>query len=516
MKSNPFRRLISQLALVIVFSAFVTPMPHLFAQTRQVEQAMFGPLLERFEEAKEDQVPFYASQNYNRAFQLYQSALLDFKKGEKLAKIRGQIKQANESLDLAFEATRVSRVAMEKLVTTRSRFQKLAMGQIAPDEVTSAERFFFEAMHKAEEGDIRSAREKSEKANEQYRKATLKWLKDGFIKQNETKVKDLRDQLSQETYRQTLDELQNIRDYVDHAEDVEFDPFDMRDTIMTRVNDAISALYPPFYRNLPDTLLIGDFVLLVDQYIDKGVWAFKKQQATGLSGAAWTNFDCILYLESIITVTGFQVVAQVVDPVKQIGIEDAKIVKPDVHIGDTVDLQLYLDDKTDQNILAARDEYIKTAKTFTPEGQVLVHFDSLTIVSVSGRPNLGRVTDGIAAYPTKVVYPKSLSLSVDNFTAYIDSLLLTADGASADITLKFPPNIASDSTCKPAKLPLGMTTITPKCEFYAETAMPSYGPWIMGEMGMAVSGTDSIIADFSSTTSPLSKNASWMGVVLMQ
>jgi len=49
---------------------------------------------------------------------------------------------------------------------------------------------------------------------------------------------------------------------------------------------VVKIIYPSFYQNLPDTLLMGDFSLIVEKYTNKGSWSFKDRQAMGLAGPA--------------------------------------------------------------------------------------------------------------------------------------------------------------------------------------------------------------------------------------
>ena len=290
---------------------------------------------------------------------------------------------------------------------------------------------------------------------------------------------------------------------------------------------------------LPHILLIGDFVLFVERYDDEEKTDQSKlptsqamrprlDRLEGLSGTAWLSFDCsapsivpgltpLLPSGYLIIAHRFDVVPAVTDPANQISLLEARLIQPDITLGQTLELQLPLKSQDVQSIVAAKDRFLQGIEQLSEpvKGDIRVRFENATIVEVPEQEGVGRIIEGIAFYPTDPLYPDIIRLSIDGFTALIDILTLTPTGATANVVLELPPSIASEDTCERAWLALGEIAITPYCEFYVEKPTDPFGPWIVGDSGLVVSGTG-YIADFSSSWSPLSKPAPWKGVLLQQ
>ncbi len=270
----------------------------------------------------------------------------------------------------------------------------------------------------------------------------------------------------------------------------------------------------------PKILLIGDFKLTVESYSNPGVFDPINKEIVGASGTAWLTFNCadsqialpfeIIDLSAAKQLHSFHVVESVSDPTNQISLKDAQIYRPDAKLGDHVDLPS-IQKPGAQDITEAK----PMPKPGPAKGNVLLHFDKVTIVPDTGWPDVGRIVVGSATYPTEHPTPKIITLSLNGFQALIDVLTLTPDEGIANINLQLPGNVGSAATCGPATLPLGTTQIKPNCEFYVEKPGDAFGPWIIGDTSLIASGTG-YTADFSSSQSPGSHPADWRGVALDQ
>lgn len=492
-------------------------------RTEQVEQDLFQPLKERFEEAQKKHVNFFAPQNYARAFQAYETAKNDFKEGSELSVIKAKIREANEFLNRAFDATRISKVAFEDIVETRKRVLEFGYDKYYPDEIDKSERFLQKAIEKAEEGDIGSANSEKEKIYEQYRLATIKWLKDHVLEDTEKDIKKSHGSIDQENYERSLNKLKQLKQYIDKYEKEEFDLFELRNNVLGRAKYIEKLIYPPFFQNLPDKLLIADFVLIVDSYSDKGDWDFAQKRALGLSGTAWTNFNCDgLFLIPLLqegflkTIKVYDVVQRVYDEYNQISLREARLIQPNIQPGQILEVDLAVKQLNPQDFFKAKNDLIAKLELIK-KGMILVHFDKVDIDPVVGQQNVGRIIKGMASYPTQSPIPQVIKLSVSGFTVLIDTLTLTVTGAVADIDLEFPEAIVSED-CKPATLNLGSTSINSECEFYVEKPDSSYGPFGLLDVGMKIKGKG-FVADFSTTASyaKLAKPQAigWKGVNLL-
>ncbi len=284
---------------------------------------------------------------------------------------------------------------------------------------------------------------------------------------------------------------------------------------------------------LPHTLLIGDFVLLVERYDTEGEAnqnALPARQTRlpqpghleHLAGTAWLSFDCsaasiVPGLLPFLRHHVFDVVLIVTDPARQITLHDARLIEPEIRLGGQLRLQLAAERDDPQSIIAAKDQLIQEIGLgeLPVRGDARVRFEAARVQLVPDHEGVGRIVEGVAFYPTEPRYPDIIRLALDGFTAVIDQLTLTPTGATANVLLELPESIAAEDTCERASLPLGEIAITPHCEFYAEKPTDPFGPWIVGETGLVAGGTGYIV-DFSSSQSPPGKLPSWKGVLLLE
>jgi hypothetical protein len=518
--------LMSKIVLVLCLLIFIQVLhpPVISAQPSRTTKTLLEPLEKKIKEAREREVNIFAPKTFQHALEKFYSAQEKIKKGEKLTGIEKDIKESLELLNQAFKASQVSRAALGDLVELRNQIARYDYNRYAPDEMAKSEKYFREALYKAEEGDIRSAREEAEKTKEQYRLATIEWMKKGLLKESENELKSFKGDVNQQRLQKSLNDLRSLNNIIELQKNQAFNPLEFRKDILDKIGGVLIPFYPPFYQNLPDTLLIGEFVLILGNYSDKGHWDFTSKKAVGLSGTAWTSFKCGFFFYPVFpvgflnVVETFHVVNMVTDPLTQISLENARLVNPEIHIGDSLGLDLAIKEKKPEDILKAKSDLIVNLIKPAKKGDILVHFDQVTIEPVTGRKNVGRIIQGTAAYPTKPPKPEIIKLHIAGFTALIDTLTLSTGQAVARINLQFPSSMAAGSSCEPASVFLGTIPITQKCEFYVEKPADDYGSFQIGNNVILVEGKG-FVADFSTTTSfsgalpPLSN--SWRGVYLM-
>jgi hypothetical protein len=498
-----------------------------YAQSGEVKTALFGALEKQFDRARKDQVPLFAPDHFNRASEMLESALSDYEREARLSDIKDKIQQTERLLDQAAEAARISKVVLGDVLILRSRMAEMNINRYAWEEMAKSERLFQETVRKAENGDIRDAQSEREKVVEQYRLAVLKSLSEHEIKDYREIIKKSR-QSDARTVKESQRALKDAEDQLNKSKKETFDPVQFHDEMLIKLNDLLKPYFPPFYQNLPDTLLVSDFVLVLNQYSQKGSWNFSEQQAEGLSGTAWTDFHCGLMLYPVIPLNGikisqtYQVVSVVSDAEKQIAYEDARLIQPKVLIGEAVHLDLVVQDNSTASVLKAKRDLIHGLKVNplnqNAKGSILIHFKQVTIQPVAGRDRVGRITSGLAAYPTVSPVPVCIKLAVSGFTALIDTLTITPEGATANIALQTPSGFASGNACQSAIFSLGETAITSRCNFYTEMADSVLGPFVIDGLGMKIIGKG-FVADFHDSLSYTGTASSyaphWKGLILI-
>ncbi len=260
------------------------------------------------------------------------------------------------------------------------------------------------------------------------------------------------------------------------------------------------ALYPvkPLSSSgLPETLLLGAFTLAVESYTATGQYDPKTRLTTGVSGTAWVGFDCGLNsatLESLRPVgpahlfQDYEVVAEVVHPQTEISQEMACRIQPEIQIGATLELDADIAALDLRSLVRAERGLAKVFEARRDRGDILVEFTEVTISSVVGKKDVGRISSGQAVYPTAPFLPKSIRLVMDGFVMRIDSLQLTPTKATGHALLQLPAGLCSMQTRGTAQLDLGIVDIAPDCRFYVERLKDSFGPWIVGDTSMVIEG----------------------------
>ena len=297
---------------------------------------------------------------------------------------------------------------------------------------------------------------------------------------------------------------------------------------------SVSAKGP----GLPDTLLIGDFVLYVERYDEKALRSLKGGQdlATtaalrpdweNLSGTAWLELPCVLpELEPLVPqLPGdrlliervYEVVETVRDPQKEISLIDAMRFQAELNTGEQLVLSLQAWDTSPASLLQAKEDLIQgiVGPLPMPVFGIRVRFEAASVVAVLGEEHVGRIMEGTAVYPAEPRYPEELRVSVGGFSAMIEEITLTPDGATARIVLLLPASIAAVDACEPAQLLLEDVAITPDCEFYQDRPDEPFGPWLVGDTGLIISGMGYVV-DFRSDRSPPGHPLSWKGILLRQ
>ncbi|MFQ5598898.1 MAG: hypothetical protein ACE5GK_12740 [Nitrospiria bacterium] len=137
-------------------------------------------------------------------------AEVEYKKGERLGKLRKRIAEARTALKQAVEAAGVTKVALAKVLEARRQIAVHEfIRKLATNKFNEAERHFLAAIQKAEKGDIRGARGKGENTLKKYREATLQAVEKGPLQEVSAQVKKSKETLSRKQYSDAMRELES-------------------------------------------------------------------------------------------------------------------------------------------------------------------------------------------------------------------------------------------------------------------------------------------------------------------
>lgn len=287
--------------------------------------------------------------------------------------------------------------------------------------------------------------------------------------------------------------------------------------IITNPNIIIQVRYP-------DTLNIGAYSIVVEEYDKGGEWDKISGAFIHLDGIGRVKFNCPpvftvwpgLWKNAVMKPVKLMVVDRLFPRENEISTKDAATLGLNTQPGSEVELEMphYNDRAIDLS------KYIKDVKgTKTPEG-IRVRFSDLSVSVVKMGATSGTVLSGIAKYPTEPAIPAvPFTLNVSpGFTLEVSGITFSP-GQNPLVTaqLLLPVSITQNSACARGRLDLGSFRLSPSCEFYKELPGDNYGIFGIGNTTLAIDGRGYVV-DFSSsqTYGPSGKPASWKGVVLMQ
>ncbi len=227
-------------AAMLALTLMATPSVAAGQRNAAVRRALFDVLEQRLAAAETADLELLSPKNYEEARKKYDAALEDYQRGRTLEQIERNIAESSAYLDAANASAATARQLLEEPLAMRG---ELFANGIPRDhrELRDADRKLVEAAREAEDGSIPNVRRKSDEAAREYRKATLKILEDEWWKQTRDQLRQRRDSVPQEQYRNAEASLKAIEEHLKSLDDE--DPFSvgalLRDT--RRDLDAVLA-----------------------------------------------------------------------------------------------------------------------------------------------------------------------------------------------------------------------------------------------------------------------------------
>ncbi len=504
---------------VVLF--FILSSPSLLGQEKdKMRQQVFGELEQLKSKAEAEEAALLSPANYAKGNEFYQKAQQKYDKGEKLKKIQEDMAQARSYYQSALEKTKIAKIALEQAIAWRQLVLQNQFHAFAPQKYAEAEETFRDMVATAERGDLNAAKRDLPRLESQYKKVAMEAFENGAIKAAQNTLEMRKGRISRPLQQKIADDLSSIKYWMrdDANRNLGLSEFVAR--VDERLRAVVEPLYPPFYRNKPDTLLIGSYTLYVTAYDNAGAYDFACDVITGLNGRAKFSLHCggltLPYpMGTKLISQVFRIVQSVSMPEKEISLQEAKLINPGAKLGGQITLEIPAKSLKKSDIIEAKQIAIDRLKP-KPRlgvGEYLVKFTDVTI-EPAGRNTIGRIIAGDVFFP---VSPPgtTMEVPVDGFTMLIDSLHITPVQAKARVRLGMPNSLIAESGCKPATLNLGMIILSPDCELYREEAEATFGPWIIDQTGMVFGGKGYIV-DLSSSQSPpgLGLSPGWKGVVL--
>ena len=274
----------------------------------------------------------------------------------------------------------------------------------------------------------------------------------------------------------------------------------------------------------PDTLVMGAYSIIVEEYDKGGEWNKVTKSYNHLNGIGRIKFNCPLtftvwpgiWKDAVIKPVFFKVVDNVSDKETEINARDATALGITAKTGDEV--QLMMPHYNGRAVDLSR--YLTDFRTpKKPEG-IRVRFTDLNVAVLKAGSTIGTVLSGIAKYPTDPAIPAApFTLSIAPGFQLEVSAVSFSPGQDPLVTaqLLLPSSLTRNSACAAGELDLGSFRMSPACEFYKEYPGADYGVFGVGNTTLAIGGKGYVV-DFSSSQvyGPSGKPANWKGVVLLQ
>jgi len=276
----------------------------------------------------------------------------------------------------------------------------------------------------------------------------------------------------------------------------------------------------------PDTLEIGAYSIVVEEYDKGGVWNNSSKLYEHLNGIGRIKFNCLpvysiwpgIWKNAVMKPVKMRVVDKPIAGENEISVKDAASLGLATQPGSDVAIDMpHFNDKAIDISRYIKD--IKGIKPPAPEG-IRVRFTDCSVSVVKAGATKGDVLSGIAKYPTEPAIPAvPFTLNISPGFQLEVSAISFSPGSDPLVTarLVLPSSITQNIACAAGRLDLGNFRLSPTCEFYKELPGNNYGVFGIGNTTLAIGGRGYVV-DFSSslTYGPSGKPATWKGVTLIQ
>ena len=177
--------------LILLISFSLTSL--LFGQD-QVKESLFKEANVLLKDAENVQASLYSPSIFQKGFELYARAEKDFKDGKKLDDIRKKLREASVQLKRSIEITRLSKLTLEELTTSRNAAVEQLSVDWAPVLFQEAEEIFRKAAEKVEDGKTNDAKKLATEGSKAYRNTELTAIKNRILNDAWTELQSCKEQ----------------------------------------------------------------------------------------------------------------------------------------------------------------------------------------------------------------------------------------------------------------------------------------------------------------------------------
>jgi len=192
--------------LLVIFLLLITSV----AYSQDAKDSIFGDVQKKIDDARDQSAELLSPEFYKNAVESFQEANQLYLNNESTRDVREKLTEADRYVTRAMEVVNLAKITLKEPMTAREDALKVQADQLAAELFKEGENKFYAAATEVEGGDIDDARDTGSEAEEFFRKAELKSIKDTILGEARRLVAQARDAESHEVAPTTFQYAQNL------------------------------------------------------------------------------------------------------------------------------------------------------------------------------------------------------------------------------------------------------------------------------------------------------------------
>ena len=180
------------------------------SSAQDAKDSIFGDVQKKIDEAREQGAELLSPEFYKNAVESFQAANQLYLNNESTRDVREKLTEADRDCARAMEVVNLAKITLKEPMIARADAQSVQADQLAAELFNEGVTKFFEAATEIEGGDIDDARDKGSEAEEFFRKAELKAIKDAILGESRKLVNEAQEQGCPEVAPSTFLYAQNL------------------------------------------------------------------------------------------------------------------------------------------------------------------------------------------------------------------------------------------------------------------------------------------------------------------
>jgi outer membrane protein OmpA-like peptidoglycan-associated protein len=192
----------SLVAIVLIFSSV--------SLAQEAKDSIFGDVQKKIDDARDQNAELLSPEFYKNAVESFQEANQLYLNNESTRDVREKLTEADRNCARAMEVVNLAKITLKEPMIAREDAVNVQADQLAAELFNEGVTKFYEAATEIEGGDIEDARDKGSEAEEFFRKAELKSIKDTILGEARRLVEQAREQGCPEVAPSTFQYAQNL------------------------------------------------------------------------------------------------------------------------------------------------------------------------------------------------------------------------------------------------------------------------------------------------------------------